>query len=103
MTDDLVKRLRTACSPVSPLGILCSEAADALVAAEQRERELVKHLERAIEALEPMSDAVFNDNGDITTNIPTIRADDCEQAYFVSHAASRFIEAHTGGEDANHG
>jgi hypothetical protein len=30
MTDDLVKRLRTACSPVSPLGILCSEAADEL-------------------------------------------------------------------------
>lgn len=28
--DDLVRRLRTACSPESPLGKLCSEAADAL-------------------------------------------------------------------------
>lgn len=29
--NDLVTRLRTACSPESPLGRLCSEAADALV------------------------------------------------------------------------
>lgn len=73
---------------------------DALEKAANRERELAKHLERAVEALEPLSDAVFNDNGDITTNIPTICADDCEQAYFVSRAARRFIEAHTGGDDA---
>lgn len=40
-------------------------------------------LEKAAEALRPMADAVFNDNGDMTVNMTMPTGEECIQAYFA--------------------
>jgi hypothetical protein len=45
--------------------------------------EHVLALEKAAEALSPLADAVFNDNGDMTVSVPLLSAEDCIQAYFA--------------------
>lgn len=39
--------------------------------------------EKMIEALKPLADAVFNDNGDMTVQLPAITSEDCIKAYFA--------------------
>jgi hypothetical protein len=137
MTDDLVKRLRTACSPVSPLGILCSEAADAFAESEARHaceiadiatRFRQVNVEKAVEQIGPeisdlraklsaaeaaLKEAVelLRPFADEAAGYDPPEGDDGHNCYAVPsrlrighlRAARRFIEAHTGGEDANHG
>lgn len=45
--------------------------------------ELSVALEKAAEALKPLADAVFNDNGDMTVSAPLLSAEECVQAYFA--------------------
>lgn len=61
-------------------------------AAEQRVKDAVKVLDNAGGALSAMSDAVFNDNGDMTVRIPSVTAEECISAYFAERSIQRFIK-----------
>lgn len=50
-------------------------------------------LEKAIEALRPLSDAVFNDNGDMSVSQPLPTYDECVKAYFVVKQIRIALEA----------
>jgi hypothetical protein len=70
-----------------------AEAAEARAkAAEQRVKDMVKVLGKQIKALQPLSNAVFNDNGAITVAIPYITSEHCIEAYFTERAARDFIK-----------
>ena len=55
--------------------------AEAIAAATPPDQMVV--LQRAAEALKPLADAVFNDNGDMTVSVPLLSAEECIQAYFA--------------------
>lgn len=61
-------------------------------AAEARLAEAMKVIVKQDAALSVLSDAVFNDNGGITVNIPTVTYEHCVAAYFSERAARAFIE-----------
>lgn len=54
---------------------------------------VVPLLEKAIEALRPLSDAVFNDNGDMSVSRPLPSYDECVKAYFVAKQIRNALEA----------
>jgi hypothetical protein len=56
-------------------------------------------LEKADKALKPLSDAVFNDNGDMTVTAEMPTYDECVAAYFASRKA-RAALSEQGGADA---
>lgn len=41
-------------------------------------------LKKADEALRPLADAVYNDNGDMTVSVPLLSSEECIQGYFAS-------------------
>lgn len=49
-------------------------------------------IERQQSALKPMSDAVYNDNGDMTISEPWPVADQCVAAYWADRAARAWME-----------
>lgn len=57
----------------------------------------VKTIQSAKEALKILSDAVFNDNGDMTVSVPLVSSEDCIKAYFASKALSTLTN--TSGDD----
>lgn len=81
---------------------LCQEIATSLaaqhtlieVACDERD-EAVEGLKIAMKSLKPLSDAVFNDNGDMTVSPPIIDAEQCIQAYFRYRRASSIVSKHT--------
>ncbi|NGO63912.1 hypothetical protein G6N76_09510 [Rhizobium daejeonense] len=65
-----------------------AEAAEARIAAlELRLAEAERVMEQQTSALLPLSNAVFNDNGDMTTSEPLINSEQCVSAYFAGRAA----------------
>jgi hypothetical protein len=54
---------------------------------------LRKALEQAERALKPLADAVFNDNGDMTVNLPSPTSEECIAAYFVERRIAAAIRA----------
>lgn len=54
---------------------------------------VVPLLEKAIDALRPLSDAVFNDNGDMSVSQPLPTHDECVKAYFVTKQIRIALEA----------
>lgn len=62
-------------------------------AAEQKLAEAVKVMEQQSKALEPLSNAVFNDNGEISVSYPvSFTSEHCIAAYFADRAARCFIK-----------
>jgi len=49
-------------------------------------------LKKAAEALLPLSNAVYNDNGDMTVQRPMPSADECISAYFVEKRISDILK-----------
>lgn len=47
---------------------------------------VVRALQSADNALKPLSDAVFNDNGDMTISLPLVTGEQCTSAYFAAKA-----------------
>lgn len=71
------------------------ESISALTPAPDRTSEnerLRKALESAGKALLPMADAVFNDNGDMTVQMPTPTYDECISAYFAEKRITAALE-----------
>ena len=58
-----------------------------------RVQELEKALRKAETALKPLSDAVYNDNGDMTVILPVVSYEQCQTAYFASKAIDAALTA----------
>ncbi len=70
-----------------------AEAAEARITAlELRLAEAERVIEQQTSALLPLSNAVFNDNGDMTISVPIINAEQCVSAYFAGRAARAWKE-----------
>jgi hypothetical protein len=54
-------------------------------------------MKKAAEALRPLADAVFNDNGDMTVSIPLLSSEDCIQGYFASKRISAALTSEPAG------
>ena len=65
----------------------------------ERIEKLEAALARAEEALRPMSDAVFNDNGDMTVSQPLPNHEDCVKAYFAAKQIRAALAAKEGQND----
>lgn len=58
---------------------------------EQRLKDAEEVISKQQDALSPLAD-VFNDNGDMTVDIPHVGSDDCIKAYFAKRTAAKWME-----------
>lgn len=72
--------------------VFCSVVAEAVVNLAAENERLRTALEKAMSALTPLSDAVFNDNGDMTVSVPHLSYEQCVAAYFAAKAANAALE-----------
>ena len=93
-TDDCVDAWDTLRKAIrSPTEITQEKIEAALSNPPQSPVGAVKPLEKAAEALKPLADAVFNDNGDMTISPPLINAEQCIRAYFAVKGIRSALEA----------
>lgn len=97
MSGDLASRLRSLAGcdarAGAPLGRCMEEAADRIAVLEAQ-------LAEARQALQPFSNAIYNDNGDVTFDHSTYGTDDLWRAYCVLRRRRALPEPSPGGKDA---